>query len=44
MWARRLLVAAVLLGLLWVGVAAAWAWSQQQYYVGAGTGDDGATS
>ncbi len=39
-WARRLLVAAILLGLLWVGVAVAWSWSQQQYYVGAGTGDD----
>ncbi|MGI8644764.1 MAG: PP2C family protein-serine/threonine phosphatase [Nocardioides sp.] len=35
---RRLLVAAVLVGLLWVGIAAAWSWSQQQYYVGAGTG------
>jgi protein phosphatase len=39
-WARRLLVTVVLLGLLWVGIAAAWSWSQQQYYVGAGTGAD----
>ena len=39
-WLRRLLVAAVIIGLVWVGVAAAWAWSQQQYYVGAGTGTD----
>jgi len=39
-WLRLLLVAAVLLGLLWVGVAAAWAWSQEQYFVGAGTGED----
>jgi protein phosphatase len=30
----------VIIGLVWVGVAAAWAWSQQQYYVGAGTGTD----
>jgi len=40
-WLRRLLIAAVLLGFLWVGVAAAWSWSQEQYYVGAGTGEDG---
>jgi serine/threonine protein phosphatase PrpC len=39
-WVRRLLVAVVLLGLLWVGVAAAWSWSQQQFYVGSGTGGD----
>ena len=37
-WVRRLLVTALLLGLLWVGIAAAWSWSQQQYYIGAGTG------
>ena len=40
-WLRRVLITAVLLGLLWVGTAAAWSWSQQQYYVGAGTGADG---
>jgi protein phosphatase len=31
---RRLLVAAVLLGLTWVVLAAGWSWSQQQFYVG----------
>lgn len=30
---RRLLVAAVLLGLAWVVLAALWSWSQQQFYV-----------
>ena len=33
-WLKRLLVAAVLVGLGWVGLAAAWSWSQQQFYVG----------
>ena len=32
-WLRRLLVAAVLLGLGWVVLAAGWSWSQQQFYV-----------
>lgn len=32
-WWRRLLVAAVLLGLAWVVLAAFWSWSQQQFYV-----------
>ncbi len=40
-WARRLLVAAVLIGLVWMGVAAAWAWSQRQFFVGSGPNDDG---
>jgi serine/threonine protein phosphatase PrpC len=33
-WLRRLLTAAVLLGLLWVAGAWAWTWSQSQYFVG----------
>ncbi len=33
-WLRRLLVAAILAGVLWAGCAAAWAWSQRQFYVG----------
>ena len=33
-WLKRLLVAAVLVGLGWVALAAAWSWSQQQFYVG----------
>jgi protein phosphatase len=32
-WLRRLLLAAVLLGLAWVVLAAAWSWSQNQFYV-----------
>jgi serine/threonine protein phosphatase PrpC len=32
-WLKRLLVGAVLAGIVWIGVAAAWSWSQQQYYV-----------
>jgi serine/threonine protein phosphatase PrpC len=31
---RRLMVAAVLLGLAWIVLAAGWSWSQQQFYVG----------
>ena len=31
---RRVLTAAVVLGLAWVALAAAWTWSQQQFYVG----------
>ena len=31
---RRLLIAAVLLGLTWIVLAAGWSWSQQQFYVG----------
>ena len=33
-WLKRLLALAVLLGIIWVALAAAWSWSQQQYYVG----------
>ncbi|MBS4753231.1 serine/threonine-protein phosphatase [Nocardioides sp. zg-ZUI104] len=36
--ARRLLALAVLVGLVWIGVATAYWWSQKQYYVG--TDDD----
>jgi protein phosphatase len=32
-WLRRLLIALVLAGLAWVALAAAWSWSQQQFYV-----------
>ncbi|WP_210651013.1 PP2C family serine/threonine-protein phosphatase [Nocardioides sp. SYSU D00065] len=32
-WLRRLLLAAVLVGLAWVVLAAGWSWSQQQFYV-----------
>ena len=32
-WLRRLMVAAVLLGLAWIVLAAGWSWSQQQFYV-----------
>ncbi len=32
-WVRRMLVLCLLVGLVWVAVAAAWAWSQRQYYV-----------
>jgi serine/threonine protein phosphatase PrpC len=33
-WLKRLLALAVIVGLVWVGLAAAWSWSQQQFYVG----------
>ncbi|GAA1911707.1 PP2C family protein-serine/threonine phosphatase [Nocardioides hwasunensis] len=33
-WLRRVLVAAVLLGITWVVLATGWSWSQQQFYVG----------
>ncbi len=33
-WVRRGLALLVLVGLLWVAGAAAWSWTQQQYYVG----------
>lgn len=33
-WAKRLCVLAVIVGLGWVAVAAAWSWTQKQYYVG----------
>jgi serine/threonine protein phosphatase PrpC len=31
---KRLFVALVLLGLVWIGLAAAWSWTQAQYFVG----------
>lgn len=34
-WLRRLLAAAVVLGIGWIAFAFAWSWSQQQFYVGA---------
>jgi PPM family protein phosphatase len=33
-WAKRVLLALVVLGLVWIGLAVAWSWSQQQFYVG----------
>lgn len=33
-WLKRVLALAVVVGLVWVGLAAAWSWSQQQFYVG----------
>jgi serine/threonine protein phosphatase PrpC len=33
-WLRRLLGIAVVVGVVWVAAAAAWAWSQDQFYVG----------
>ncbi len=33
-WAKRLLVLAVVIGVVWVAAAAAWSWTQRQYYVG----------
>ena len=37
-WLRRLMVLLIVVGVLWIGAAAAWSWSQRQYYVGQ---DDG---
>lgn len=33
-WLSRLLAIAAILGVVWVGLAAAWSWSQQQFFVG----------
>ena len=33
-WLKRLLALILLIGLVWVGLAAAWSWTQGQYYVG----------
>jgi protein phosphatase len=33
-WLSRLLVLVVLVGLLWMAAAAAWSWTQDQYFVG----------
>ena len=32
-WLRRLLALAVVAGLVWIALAAAWSWSQKQYFV-----------
>ncbi|GAA1512908.1 PP2C family protein-serine/threonine phosphatase [Nocardioides humi] len=37
-WARRLLAAAIVLGIAWIALGTAYWWSQQKYYVGV---DDG---
>jgi protein phosphatase len=34
LWLKRLLGVMIVVGLVWIGLAAAWSWSQQQYYVG----------
>lgn len=34
LWLRRLLALLVVAGLTWIAAAAAWSWSQQQYYIG----------
>ena len=33
-WLSRLLVVAIVVGVLWAGIAAAYSWSQRQFYVG----------
>lgn len=33
-WLRRLLAIALLVGLLWIAAAAAWSWTQRQFFVG----------
>lgn len=33
-WLKRVLALAVVVGVVWIGVAAAWSWSQSQYFVG----------
>jgi PPM family protein phosphatase len=38
-WVRRILALAVLVGVVWIGAAAAWSWAQKQYFVGV-DGDD----
>lgn len=37
-WVKRLLAAAIVVGIGWIGLAAAWSWSQGQYYVGESDG------
>ena len=37
-WVKRFAAMAVVLGLLWMGASAAYAWTQRQYYVGAHDG------
>jgi protein phosphatase len=34
MWLKRLSALVLVVGLVWVGLAAAWSWTQHQYYVG----------
>ncbi|MEP9362946.1 protein phosphatase 2C domain-containing protein [Nocardioides sp. CN2-186] len=34
LWLKRICAAALVVGVVWVGVAAAWSWSQDQYFVG----------
>ena len=33
-WLKALLALAAVVGLLWIGIAAAWSWTQNQYFVG----------
>jgi len=33
-WLRRVLVLAVVVGVVWIGATAAWSWAQTQYFVG----------
>ncbi len=33
-WLKRILATLVVVGLVWIGVAWAWSWTQDQYYVG----------
>ena len=42
-WLKRLLAAAVVLGLVWIALAFAWSWSQSQFYVGVGVEDNRVT-
>lgn len=37
-WLKRLFLLLLVVGVIWIGLAAAWSWSQDQYYVGE---DDG---
>ena len=37
-WLRRLLFLAIVIGLIWIACAAAYSWSQKQYYVGEDNG------
>ncbi len=38
LWLKRLLAVVVVVGLAWIGLAVAWSWSQEQYYVGEADG------
>jgi len=33
-WLKRVLILVALVGVVWVGLAAAWSWSQDQYFIG----------